>query len=72
MGTTSTPIWEPARNNWSTTRSAVFHTDHPERFSEREQANLAPGGQGWVTDPPNGLSPDCEPVGGVCGCGRQA
>ena len=63
----------------TTARSAVFYTEHPERFTqaERDRGDLrqAPGPNGetgWVTIPVNGLTPDCEPVAGTCACGRSA
>jgi hypothetical protein len=75
------PVWEPDRDNWSTTVRSTFHTEHPEKFSASEQARLAPvtnGIHGWETVPANGLTPDCNPVnlipGGEwgCACGRRA
>jgi hypothetical protein len=51
--------WQPERGNWSTTRESEFHPP-------------SQGGVGWATDPPNGLTPDCEPVDGLCACGRRA
>jgi hypothetical protein len=58
---------------------SVFYTSNLAAFTERDLAEgqirqgPGPNGEmGWVTDPPNALSPDCEPVDGTCACGRSA
>jgi hypothetical protein len=58
-------------------KAPTFWAQDITRFSERERAEgnvrqgPGPNGElGWVTDPPTALSPDCEPVGGKCACGR--
>lgn len=68
------PVWEQERHNWSTTQSSEFRSHHPELFGPGEQVHpvQSDGVTGWVTVPANGLSPDCEPVGSRCACGRTA
>lgn len=70
-----TITWQPERNNWSTTEHSEFRSDKREIWSERELQShvviVEPGERiGWVTEPVNGLTPDCEPVDGKCACGR--